>query len=124
MRFDHEGRGPYYCRMTLRSNETWPLNARLESALLRYFRRLFQADGARLTAPLGGRIFLVIGKKRNTRDDPGQWVNEKGEICHWDYLSETCIASGSNLEELVSSAKHYKTLEGKKVWDFLTTAKA
>lgn len=76
----------------------------------RYFRRLFRADAARISSPLGERLFLIIGTKRNTRQDQGRWVNEKGEFVDWDYLLESCVASGEDLSELVENAKYYKGL--------------
>jgi hypothetical protein len=74
---------------------------------------MFRADGSRFPCPLGEKIFLIIGTKRNTKMDKGQWVNEKGDAGHWDYLAEVCIASGSDVGGLIESARRYKFLEGK-----------
>lgn len=99
--------------MAFSRTSTWPLPLRVEQVLLRYFRKMFRADGARLSCPLGEKIFLIIGAKRNTKMDKGQWVSEKGDAIHWDYLAETCIASGDDVGGLVESARHYKFLKGK-----------
>lgn len=91
---------------TRQKDLAWPLPAATTEKLLKLFRRMFDSDGARLTAPLGETIFLVIGTTRNTKDAAGGWVDEKGERRDWDYLEERCVASGSTVDELIASAKH------------------
>lgn len=94
------------------SKQTWPLPAVDVNRLVRRFRRMFKADAARLSSPLGKTIFLIIGFNRNTKDDPGQWVDQDGKVKNWDYVQESCIASGDTVDDLIASAKHYKRLQG------------
>ncbi len=98
--------------MTKTSPQTWPLPAVDVNRLVRRFCRMFKADTARLSAPLKKTIFLIIGFNRNTKDDPGQWVDQDGKVKNWNYVQESCIASGDTVDELIASAKHYKRLQG------------
>jgi hypothetical protein len=75
------------------------------------------ADEARISTP-AGKMFLVLGYKRHTKDDPGQWVDQDGNALDWEHLHEETVASGETEEELVSSAKHHKRLQGMKWSDF------
>ena len=86
--------------------------------LVRRFVRLFKCDTARITSPMG-KHFLIIGHKRNTKDDPGVWTDENGNRRDWDYVQEQVIASGDNEAELVASAKHYKKLCGMTMEQYL-----
>ena len=95
------------------------LTKKEEKLLKRYFRRLFKCDNIRFISPLKNKIFLVLGKKRNTKEDKGTWINQDGEIQNWDYLVETTVASGHNIPELITNAKKYKSLEGKRAMDLL-----
>lgn len=74
------------------------------------FKRMFEADSARITAPLRKTMFLIIGHKRNTIDDKGRWVDNDGKPVEFDYVAETCIASGDSVDELLASAAHYKRM--------------
>ena len=96
-----------------------PLTEKKEKLLKRYFKILFKCDNVRFISPLKDKIFLVLGKKRNTKEDKGTWVNQNGEVQNWDYLIETTVASGHNISELIANAKRYKTLEGKKAIDLV-----
>ena len=98
--------------MTEASPQTWPLPAVDVNRLVRRFRRMFKADAAWLTSPLGKTIFLIIGFNRNTKEDPCQWVDQDGKVKNWDYVQESCIASGDTVGDLIASAKHYKRLQG------------
>lgn len=80
---------------------------------------LFKCDNIRFISPLKDKIFLVLGKKRNTKEDKGTWVNQYGEIQNWDYLVETTVANGHNIPELIANAKRYKSLQGKKAIDLI-----
>lgn len=86
--------------------------------LVRRFVRMFKCDTARITSPLG-KHFLIIGHNRNTKDDPGAWMDEKGNRRDWDYVQEQVIASGDTEAELVASAKHYKKLCGMSMEEYL-----
>lgn len=77
-----------------------------------YFKEMFSCESARISNPLGDKMFLIIGFKRNTSDDGGVWRDEKGEAKNWDYINETVIASGKTERELIRSAKEYKRLLG------------
>lgn len=89
----------------------WPLDEALANRLARLFIRMFKSDAARLTAPLGKTIFLIIGETRHTKYDSGQWVDQDGNVQNWSYVAESCIASGDTVGELVGSAKRYKRLQ-------------
>ena len=70
-------------------------------------------DTARISKPLeNGKMFLIIGFNRNTKEDEGQWVNQDGERIDFDYVQESCIASGHTKEELIASTKEYERLCG------------
>lgn len=96
-----------------------PLTKKEEKLLKRYFRMLFKCDSVRFISPLKEKIFLVLGKKRNTSEDKGTWVNQDGKVQNWDYLVETTVASGNTAAELIASAKRYKSLEGKRAIDLV-----
>ena len=98
--------------MTKTSKQTWPLPAVDVNRLVRRFCRMLKSDAARLTSPLGKTIFLIIGENRNTKDDEGQWIDQDGKVRNWDYVRESCVASGDTVDELIASAKHYKRLQG------------
>jgi hypothetical protein len=100
--------------------QTWPLPRNQVILLGRYFRLMFKCDNARLISPLKDKIFLILGKKRNTKEDKGTWKDHNGNILNWDYLVETTIASGNNIDELISNAKRYKSLKGKTALDLIT----
>lgn len=84
------------------------------------FIKMFQCDSARIS-DINGKLFLIIGHKRNTKDDPGQWIDEKGEIRHWDYLLEQVVASGKSAKELMASAKQYKKFCGMTMGEYLNS---
>lgn len=88
--------------------------------LIAKFVAMFDCDTARISR-YGGEMFLVIGRNRNTRDDPGQWTRD-GEPWHFDYVKETVIASGRTAEELVASAEEYKRLSGITMEEYLAEA--
>jgi hypothetical protein len=94
--------------------QTWPLPEKEENLLKRYFRLLFKCEHIRLSSPLQERIFLITGIKRNTQQDQGVWKDQHGNTKNWDYILEQAVASGNNVNELISNAKKYKTLTGKK----------
>jgi hypothetical protein len=72
---------------------------------------MFKCDNIRVTRPCG-QLFLIIGFKRNTRDNKiAQWFRN-GKPMHFDYLEEKVIANGKTLDDLVKSAEHYHSLEG------------
>lgn len=77
-----------------------------------YFRKMFCCDSSRISNPMGDMMFLIIGNKRNTKDDAGFWCDEHGNIKNWDYINESVIASGKTIKELIKSAKKYKKLLG------------
>jgi hypothetical protein len=100
--------------------QTWPLPKPQEILLGRYFRRMFNCDNARLISPLKDKIFLIIGFKQNTQGDQWVWKDQNGNVLNWDYLLETTIANGNNIDELISNAKRYKSLKGKTALDLIT----
>jgi hypothetical protein len=76
----------------------------------RQFARLLKADTARISKCDSGKMFLIIGFKRNTKDDAGQWLKD-GKPIDFDYLAERCVASGRTMCELEESAREYKRLQ-------------
>ena len=72
------------------------------------FMNLLGCDTARISE-VGGKKFLIIGTRKNTKDDPGQWVKD-GEPIDFDYVAERIVASGETDAELMESAREYKHL--------------
>lgn len=105
--------------MAKKLKQTWPLPKKEEILLQRYFRILFKCDHTRLSSPLKKRIFLITGVKQNTTKDQGVWKDQNGNIKNWDYILEQAIASGNTVNELISSAKRFKSITGKKAIDLL-----
>lgn len=76
-------------------------------------KEIVTCDTARISKPLNdGKMFLIIGFNRNTKDDEGQWVDENGEHRDFDYVQESVIASGFTENELITSTKEYVRLCG------------
>ncbi len=69
---------------------------------------------------VGGKMFLIIGFNRNTKDDHGQWSDENGIKKDWDYVAEKTVASGKTEDELIESAKEYQRLCGMTMEEYLT----
>jgi len=70
-------------------------------------------DTARISKPLvDGKMFLIIGFNRNTKEDKGWWVNQDGERIDFDYVQESIAASGHTENELIESAKEYQRICG------------
>lgn len=76
------------------------------------FIDLIGCDTARILKP-GGRMFLLVGYKRNTANSPdgGAWF-KNGQRMDFDYTEEHTVASGETVEELMRSAKDYALLKG------------
>lgn len=78
--------------------------------LIKYFKTLFpQADSVRISAPCD-RMYLILGYKRSTKDDPGQWVDQDGNPRDWEYIDESTVAIGETGEELIQSAHNYERI--------------
>lgn len=101
------------------SRATPPFEAVVVERLECLFKRMFKSDTARLSSPLGGTVFLIVGNIRNTRDDEGMWVDQKGKRRDWDYVAEECIASGDTVMDLVRSARRYRRLCSMSMEEFL-----
>ena len=78
--------------------------------ILKECKKIIKCDTARISKPLG-RMFLIIGFNRNTKDDEGQWT-KNGKPFDFDYVDEKCVASGNTSEELIADAKEYQRLCG------------
>lgn len=102
----------------IQSNDT-SLSEKEEKVLERYFRIMFKCDRVRFINPLKEKIFLVLGTKKNTREDNGVWIDRNGKRQDWDYFEESTIANGKNISELILNAKRYKALRGRKAIDVL-----
>lgn len=81
------------------------------------FVRMFQCDTARIIQS-GRRMFLIIGHRRSTKDDAGQW-ERNGEPYDFEYVAEQVVASGDTEAELLASAKEYKRLLGMTMEQYL-----
>jgi len=76
-------------------------------------KKYVTCDTARISKPLeDGKMFLIIGFNRNTKEDEEQWVNQDGERIDFDYVQESCIAAGKTKDKLIDSAKEYERLCG------------
>ncbi len=84
------------------------MDARTEQRLIKLFISMLGCDTARISQPCG-KMFLVIGFNRNTKDDAGRWT-KNGEPINFDYVREKVVASGNTPSELIRSAKEYKRL--------------
>ena len=85
--------------------------------LVRRCREIIDCDTARISTP-AGKMFLVIGFNRNTKDDEGQWIKD-GAPYDFDYVAEQTVASGETEEELLASAREYKRLCGMTMEEYL-----
>lgn len=79
---------------------------------------IIECDTARISKP-SGELFLIIGFNRNTKDNPGQWIDETGKERDWNYVEEKVIASGKTEDELIESTKEYKRLCGITMEEYL-----
>jgi hypothetical protein len=68
--------------------------------------KMFSCDTARISRSMG-MMFLIIGKRRNTRDDTARWFRN-GEPFDFDYVQERLIASGATHAKLLNSVRRYK----------------
>ena len=87
---------------------------------------IVECDVARIRQFQDGKMFLIIGFNRNTKDDLGQSYRnydfEKGgldPIPDRDYVEEKVVASGETESELIKSAERYKKLCGMTMLEFL-----
>lgn len=74
-------------------------------------------DTARISVA-GGKMFLVIGEKRNTKDDSSQWYKDN-EPYDFDYIAERTVASGETVEQLLASAYEYVRVSKMSMEEFL-----
>lgn len=74
-------------------------------------KEMFDCDEAKIDSPLGQTKFLLIGKKRHTKDDADQWFKD-GEPCDWEYTDWKVICRGNTEEELLADMERYKRLSG------------
>ena len=81
------------------------------------YRAMLNCDESRI-AKFPGKLFLIIGKWRSTRDDVGQW-EKNGEPIHFRYLAEKVVASGRNERELFASAREYKRISKLTAMEYL-----
>jgi len=86
--------------------------------LNRYFCKLLACDKARISI-FPGKMYLIIGFKKNTKDDTISFWTKNGKRIDFKYLDEKVVASGKNEKELIASAKHYKKLCGMAMMEFL-----
>lgn len=89
-----------------------------ERQLLARCRRLVPCDTARISRP-GGRLFLIIGFDRHTKDDKRSQCYRNGEPYDYPYVEEHVIASGATEEELLVSVREYRRLQGMTMEEYL-----
>jgi hypothetical protein len=80
------------------------------SEIARECMKLIECDTARIVSPQN-KMYLIIGFNKNTKDDPGQWIDQKGERRDFKYIQEQVIASGITSEELLNSVREYNRLK-------------
>ena len=73
------------------------------------FKKMFKCDTVRISKPLN-ELYLIIGTKKNTKNDKGSIIYKNNKIYNFEYVDEHVIASGKNEVELMKSAKYYKKL--------------
>jgi len=77
-------------------------------------KTLLKCDAVRISQPSeGGRMFLIIGDIRNTKDDKGFWSQSSDGVAklkNWDYLNEKTIAKGYTADELMADVELYEKL--------------
>ena len=78
---------------------------------------LLGADTARISQPCS-RMYLIIGERRNTRGDPGQWMRN-GKPVDFDYVAERVVASGDTAEELEAAAREFKRISQLSLAEYL-----
>ena len=81
-----------------------------EDKLISKCKKIVKCDTARISKPMG-KMFLIIGFNRNTKDDESQWM-KNGEPIDFDYVQESVVASGNTEEELLASTRKYQRLCG------------
>lgn len=94
-----------------------------ENKLIAKCREIIECDTARIRKYDDGKMFLIIGFNRNTKDDLGQWCKDalgKEPIPDWDYVEEKVVASGNTELGLIKSAEKYKRLCGMTMEEYLT----
>ena len=70
---------------------------------------LLGCDTARVVKTHSGKLFLIIGYNKSTKDSPYQWY-ENNKPIDFEYVEEKTVASGYTDKELLASAKFYKKL--------------
>jgi len=77
-------------------------------------KTLLECDSVRISQPIKeGRMFLIMGHKRNTKDDAGFWSESsdgQDRLKNWDYLNEQVVAKGYTLKELIEDVRFYVAL--------------
>lgn len=88
--------------------------------LVKKCREVVKCDTARISRPLEkGKMYLIIGFNRNTKDDEGQYIDENGVRKDFNYVQESVVASGFTEEELITSVKEYVRLSGMTWEDYI-----
>lgn len=89
------------------ANMEAPLHSLAMDALTAAAAKMFPENSIHFESPGGGRTYLLLGTQRNTKQDPGQWVDENGNARDWDYISKSCIAAGNSPKELLHGTSHH-----------------
>jgi hypothetical protein len=81
------------------------------SDLIEKCKKYLICDTARISKPLeNGKMFLIVGFDRNTKNDEGKWINRNYETVNFNYTQESVVASGFDEKELIDSVKEYTRL--------------
>lgn len=88
------------------------INEMKTTELIKECRKIVKCDYARISKPLN-RMYLIIGFKKNTKDDPNSYFTDQdGTRKDFNYYDTRTIASGNTPEELIANVKEYQRLCG------------
>lgn len=77
--------------------------------LKRKFIKMFNCNRVEILK-FCGTMFLVVGNKKNTKNNSNGWCDETGKRKDFEYIERTAIAHGKTIKKLIESAKEYKRL--------------
>jgi hypothetical protein len=90
-----------------------------EVKLIQETKKELEVEHARVSKVLD-EYFLILGEHKSTKDDKDcEWVNEKGEVQHWNYIHEYAVASAESIDRLYDEMLIYKSKIGKTLLDEL-----
>lgn len=66
------------------------------------------ATSAGRVATYGDSMYAIIGYVRDTKNQPGGWVDGEGKSVDFEYIEEHVVGSGSDYQELRESVRDHK----------------